>query len=246
MEKGDSFKAWLFVIVLLIFIVGGFVMMKKSASKLNEEPSKNIEEKEEIKDIRLDSTKDYIYYTDSEEKVHELDIIFKNVNLNFNDANGIAKILNDETEQLKKTLTYDEEIADAPYNHLISAKYKVYNTYTFDNYISLVVDYYDYHYESLVSYLTTKTYVFDKITGNLLSNEKLLDAYELTKDDVINKVKTHIADEDIAKEEEDLDEVATVEAMTELSLFVDKIGRLSISVLVKSDQKDYNEIILLD
>lgn len=245
MEKGNGIKATLFVIFILAVIVGGYILMKQSEKKLDAKPQNNTEEKSEIKDIRLDKTKDYVYFTNYEEKVHELDIIYKDINLNFKDLNNIAKLLNDESKELKETMVYDETNEDAPYDNLVSAKYKIYTTYSYDNYISIIVDYFSYHYETLVSYLYSKTYVFDKNTGSIVTNDDLLNKYNLTKDDVINKVKNHIADEDVLKNEEELDEEATVAQMTELSLFIDKIGRLSISVLVKSDQKDYNEIIIL-
>lgn len=245
MEKYNKLKAYLFFIVLLIFIVGGFILMKNS----NFKPSDNkiIElNKDDHKDIRKDNTKDYIYFTDKETISSELDIEFKSIHINFDDSNNIEDTLNNESLELKKTLVYDEENEEAIYNHLVSANYMLYQTYNYDNYISLIVDYYSYDLENLISYVSTKTYVFDKMTGKLLSEEDLLKAYNLTKEDVLNKVKTHILDEDVAKEGEELDADATIESITSLNLFVDKIGRLSMSILVKSDQKDYNEIIVLN
>ncbi|MBE6148847.1 MAG: hypothetical protein E7167_05125 [Firmicutes bacterium] len=243
MGKYDNIKAFLFFLVILVFIFGGFILMKKST--YSNSTNQSSIDTEIVSDIRLDESKDYIYYSDVEEIAHELDVEFKTINLNFKDKNDIAKMLNDETIQLKQTLTYDDAIIDAPYDHLVSVKYKIYSVYTYGNYLSLVVDYYEYQYETLVSYLSTKTYVFDKNTGELIPTDKLLSTYNLTKDVVLNKIKAHIEDEDIAKSEEQLDSAATVDRITELPLFVDKIGRLSISILVKSDQKDYNEVIIL-
>ena len=85
MEKHVGIKSTFFILILLTFIVGGFILMQKSSQKLNEKTDNEVEEKEEVKDIRLDSTKEYIYYSDAEEIEHELDIIYKKVNLNFKD-----------------------------------------------------------------------------------------------------------------------------------------------------------------
>ncbi|MBQ6841277.1 MAG: hypothetical protein IJO63_04090 [Bacilli bacterium] len=246
MEKHVGFKASLFVIVLLVFIVGGYILMQKSVVLKDKKPNNKTQESETVKDIRLDSTKEYIYYSEVEHITHELDIEYKNITLNFKDSNGIAKKLNDETKTLKESLQYDKENENAVYDNLVSAKYKLYNTYYFDKYISLIVDYYNYDCENLISYLSTETYVFDKATGNLISDEEILNSFELTNEDVIKKVKSHLEDEDVAKTEEDLDIDATIDGLKDLDLFVDKIGRLSLSILVKSDQKDYNEIILLN
>jgi len=221
--------------------------MNQSIRKLEEESSNNnLVSEDTNQDIKLDKTKDYIYYTDSEEIVHELDLIYKNVNLNFQDKQGVAKVLNDETIELKQTLTYDKTVEDAPYDNLISAQYKIYTTFTYDKYISLIVDYYEYHYETLVTAKKSKTYIFDKTTGNLLNSNQLLDDYDLTEENIRTKIANHLADEDIAKEGEVLDIESTLAEITELNLFVDKIGRLSITILVKSDQKDYNEVIILN
>jgi len=245
MEKYNNVKAFLFFLVILAFVVGGFILMKKSTFKPAGDKIVELN-KEEEKDIRIDNTKDYIYFTNKEKITHELDIEFQDVNLNFKDSNNIAKKLNEESAELKKTLVYDEDNEEAVYDHLVSAKYMIYSTYAYDNYISLVVDYYSYELETLVNYLDTKTYVFDKKSGKLLTSDELLEAYDLKKEEVLNNIKNHIADEDIAKEGEELDVDATIENINEFNLFIDKIGRLSMSILVKSDQKDYNEIIILN
>ena len=241
MEKHVGIKSTFFILILLTFIVGGFILMQKSSQKLNEKTDNEVEEKEEVKDIRLDSTKEYIYYSDAEEIEHELDIIYKKVNLNFKDFNNIASTLNNENKTMKELLKYD----DIEQDKIIEAKYKVYNTYYFEDYISLVVDYFTYDVENLISYLSSKVYVFNKNTGALISDEELLKAYELTKDDIISKVKKHLENEDVGKKEEDLDIDLTLKGLDDLKIYVDKIGRLSLSILVKSDQKDYNEVILL-
>lgn len=244
MEKGNKIKALLFLLFLVFIIVGGYIMMKKSTFKIPID-NKVVELNKEQADIRIDTDKEYIYFTDVDHIHHELDIEYKTININFPDQNGIAKLLNDETVELKQSLTYDETIEEAVYNHLVSSKYKIYNIYNYDNYISLVVDYYEYHYETLVSYLSTKVYVFDKIDGHIITEEEILQKYNLTKEAIIEKVKNHLNDENIGKEDI-LDVESTIEGLEPLNLYVDKIGRLSISILVKSEQNDYNEVIVLN
>lgn len=245
MER-NKFGFIIFGIFVLALVVGGYVLMKKS----EEQPSKNetfIKElsKEENKEIRIDETKDYIYFTDSKREVDELDIDYRTINFNFKGAEAINKKLNEENEKLKETLEYDEDLEDEAYNKLSYAKYSIYTVYMYDKYISLVVDYYEFDREEIVSYIDTDTYVFNKNTGNIITNDDLLKEFNLNEDDVLDKVKDYVEDQDVLKDEEKLDSEETIKNIDELALYVDKIGRLSVSILVKSDQKDYNDSVIL-
>ena len=74
--------------------------------------------------------------------------------------------------------------------------------------------------------------------------DELLDKFSLTKDDVIEKIEDHINGQNLLTEEE-LDVDATIDEIDDYAIFVDRSGRLSISIVVKNDQKDYNEVIIL-
>ena len=57
----EKVKVWFFVILLLIFIVGGyFFTVYMTKEKPHTEEKKDFVE--EIKDYRIDKSKDYIYY----------------------------------------------------------------------------------------------------------------------------------------------------------------------------------------
>lgn len=221
--------------------------MNKVVKDMQQEdvPVENTTENE-VKDIRKDKTKEYIYFSEVEHVVEELDIEYKNININFGDNDTIVNELNSESKKQKEALEYDATLGDdAPYNKLVKAEYKKYEVYTYENYISLIVDYFEYTTENLISYSKTKTYVFNKDSGNLINSNELLNTYNLSENDMKDKIRDYIEAEDLLEEGQELDAEATVENLQEYPLFVDKIGRLSISILVKSDQKDYNEIIIL-
>ena len=238
MEKYNDVKFFLFFLVLLGFVVGGYILMHDSIRLVEKESVPN-NPKEETKDIRLDSTKDYIYFTDYNLVANELDIAYQTINLNFKDYDGVASNLNQESKNFNQNLIYDDD------NNLISAEYMIYQVYSYDKYISLVVNYYTYDVEALISYKKSDTYIFNKYDGKQYSESELLNEFNLTKDDALEKIEVHIEDENIAKENEELDVVGTINNIGNMAIYVDKIGRLSISVLVKSDQKDYNEVIVL-
>jgi len=246
MEK-SSFKIWFFTFFLLFIIVGGYILMQQSYSLVNKSTNDTLEEvKKPNVDIRIDKEKDYIYFTDTQIIVEDFDLEYKNIIINFVNGQSIAKMLNDETEALKSSVIYNKESEFELYNDLERASFKRYEVYSFENYLSLVVKYFDYDYENSITYKDSKTYVFEKDTGKLLNQDEILNKYNISKIDVFDKVKVYIEDQGLlVKEEQVLDAYASIELLDDLPLFIDKLGRLAISIIVKSDQKDYNDIVLL-
>lgn len=242
MEK-NGWKFIVFAIIVLIIIVGGFFLMQKSFPKENITKVANKTSKK-AKDIRIDKNKDYIYFENNETIAHDLDIEYKDVIFNFKNYESIQKQLNDETKEYKDALVIDEELEEADFDNVVKATYKTYEYYLYDNYISLVVNYYHFDREDLISYLDSDTYVFDKERGNRYTEDELLAKFNLTKEDVINKITNHITDQNLLTDEE-LDADASIEVIDDYAIFVDRSGRLSISIVVKNDQKDYNEVIIL-
>ncbi len=241
--KTNKIKVYFFVFIILLFIFGGFYLMKKS------EKLKNVVDKKvtEIKDtdIRLDKTKDYIYFSDVNVIEGELDIEYKNININFEDKDGIAAVINKENEEMSKTPVYDETIEEANYNHLISAKFAKYEMIYYADYISLVVNKYSFDYKTIITTLGSDVYVFDKTSGKLYNNDELLSKYNVNKDDIKVKVETYLNDKNLVSNENIIDVTQTIDNITKYNLYVDKLGRLVISVLVKAEKSDYNDTIVL-
>lgn len=217
--------------------------MKKS-EKLKNVVDKKVTEVKDT-DIRLDKTKDYIYYSDVNVVEGELDIEYKNININFEDKEGVAGIVNKENEEMSKTPVYDETNEEANYNHLISAKFAKYEVIHYADYITLVVNKYSFDYKTIISTLGSEVYVFDKTSGKLYSNDELLSKFNVNKDDINGKVETYLNDKNLVSEENKIDVEQTISNNTKYNLYVDKIGRLVISILVKAEKSDYNDIIVL-
>lgn len=241
--KTNQIKVYFFIFVILVFIFGGFYLMKKS------EKLKNVVDKKvtEIKDtdIRIDKTKDYIYYSDVNVVEGELDIEYKNININFEDKDGVAAIVNKENEEMSKSPVYDETNEEANYNHLISAKFAKYEIIHYVDYITLVVNKYSFDYKTIITTLGSDVYVFDKTSGKLYNNDELLSKFSINKDDINEKVKTYLNDKNLVSEENKIDVEKTISNNTKYNLYVDKLGRLVISILVKAEKSDYNDIIVL-
>ncbi len=241
--KTNQIKVYFFIFVILVFIFGGFYLMKKS-EKLKNVADKKVTEVKDT-DIRLDKTKDYIYYSDVNVVEGELDIEYKNININFEDKEGVAAIVNKENEEMSKSPVYDETNEEANYNHLISAKFAKYEIIHYVDYITLVVNKYSFDYKTIITTLGSDVYVFDKTTGKLYNNDELLSKFSVNKDDINEKVKTYLNDKNLVSEENKIDVEQTISNNTKYNLYVDKLGRLVISILVKAEKSDYNDIIVL-
>lgn len=241
--KTNQIKVYFFIFVILVFIFGGFYLMKKS-EKLKNVVDKKVTEVKDT-DIRLDKTKDYIYYSDVNVVEGELDIEYKNININFEDKDGVAAIVNKENEEMSKSPVYDETNEEANYNHLISAKFAKYEIIHYVDYITLVVNKYSFDYKTIITTLGSDVYVFDKTTGKLYNNDELLSKFSINKEDINEKVKTYLNDKNLVSEENKIDVEKTISNNTKYNLYVDKLGRLVISILVKAEKSDYNDIIVL-
>ena len=241
--KTNQIKVYFFIFVILVFIFGGFYLMRKS-EKLKNVVDKKVTEVKDT-DIRFDKTKDYIYYSDVNVVEGELDIEYKNININFEDKDGVAAIVNKENEEMSKSPVYDETNEEANYNHLISAKFAKYEIIHYVDYITLVVNKYSFDYKTIITTLGSDVYVFDKTTGKLYNNDELLSKFSINKDDINEKVKTYLNDKNLVSEENKIDVEKTISNNTKYNLYVDKLGRLVISILVKAEKSDYNDIIVL-
>lgn len=241
--KTNQIKVYFFIFVIFVFIFGGFYLMKKS-EKLKNVVDKKVTEVKDT-DIRLDKTKDYIYYSDVNVVEGELDIEYKNININFEDKEGVAAIVNKENEEMSKSPVYDETNEEANYNHLISAKFAKYEIIHYVDYITLVVNKYSFDYKTIITTLGSDVYVFDKTSGKLYNNDELLSKFSINKDGIKEKVETYLNDKNLVSEENKIDVEQTISNNTKYNLYVDKLGRLVISILVKAEKSDYNDIIVL-
>ena len=241
--KTNQIKVYFFIFVIFVFIFGGFYLMKKS-EKLKNVVDKKVTEVKDT-DIRLDKTKDYIYYSDVNLVEGELDIEYKNININLEDKEGVAEIVNKENEEMSKSPVYDETNEEANYNHLISAKFAKYEIIHYVDYITLVVNKYSFDYKTIITTLGSDVYVFDKSSGKIYNNDELLSKFSINKNDINEKVKTYLNDKNLVSEENKIDVEQTISNNTKYNLYVDKLGRLVISILVKAEKSDYNDIIVL-
>ena len=240
--KSNQIKVYIFIIIVLVFIFGGFYLMKKSESLKNEVNQTISEEKDT--DIRIDETKEYIYFTNLKVIESELDIEYKDIVINFEDKENIQNEINTENKEFSESVKYDESNEKAIYNHLVSAKFNKFDIFYYSNYISIVKNTYSFDYENLVTFIQSKAYVFDKKTGKLFNNDELLSIFNINKDDIKGVITTYLNDQNLITDNPiNVDE--TINNISNYELYVDKLGRLVVTILVKAEQSNYNDVIVL-
>lgn len=240
--KSNQIKVYIFIIIVLVFIFGGFYLMKKSESLKNEVNQTISEEKDT--DIRIDKTKEYIYFTNLNVIESELDIEYKDIVINFEDKENIQNEINTENKEFSESVKYDESNEKAIYNHLVSAKFNKFDIFYYSNYISIVKNTYSFDYENLVTFIQSKAYVFDKKTGKLFNNDELLSIFNINKDDIKGVITTYLNDQNLITDNPiNVDE--TINNISNYELYVDKLGRLVVTILVKAEQSNYNDVIVL-
>ena len=240
--KSNQIKVYIFIIIVLVFIFGGFYLMKKSESLKNEVNQTISEEKDT--DIRIDKTKEYIYFTNLKVIESELDIEYKDIVINFEDKENIQNVINTENKEFSESVKYDESNEKAIYNHLVSAKFNKFDIFYYSNYISIVKNTYSFDYENLVTFIQSKAYVFDKKTGKLYNNDELLSIFNINKDDIKGVITTYLNDQNLITDNPiNVDE--TINNISNYELYVDKLGRLVVTILVKAEQSNYNDVIVL-
>ncbi|NMA51031.1 MAG: hypothetical protein GX951_04195 [Mollicutes bacterium] len=240
--ENNKYKIIFVFIIFVVIIIGGFILTQISIKEKNEKDSpQKMVQKEEVTDIRIDKTKDFIYFTNETLIGDNLDIGYKDIVFNFKEDSNLANTLNDETINLKETVKKQgNELGGISY-----AEYKTYEIYEYDNYLSLVVSYYKYDKESLVIPINSKTYNFNKNNGFIINNNDLLGLFQIDETKMVNNTKKYIEGLALLRTDIKIDVNQTMNLLKEYPLYINKIGKLNVRVLVKNDQNDYNEDVVL-
>lgn len=258
MDNGkNTFGIIAFIGIILLFVVGGYFAMHYFTTHKNE--SKNTKKEEQI-DLRVDKTKDYLYYASTEEiisseEMHKTEVVF-----NFASLESLNKTLKEETEALFNTVKYEKDVelptTDNEGKEIIYHKnsegiYSInsrdYEDAKYGDYVSLVVM--DYAYDIVKEYTTlaVKAYVVDINTGKIINDEELMKKYDITIDTIKAKVKERLTNlQTLGEEQVIIDIEGTINDITTKALSINKNGKLTLTFIVKSNQNTYNDSIELN
>ncbi len=239
----NKFGFIIFILIVLFLAIGGYFFKDYV---LNEDNKKIDDTKEEI---RIDKNKDYLYFKDENMISEEAEIDFKNVVINLKTQETLNDTLEKENRIYKNNIKYiskmnlpTDEVINYNNDDLYSLTFRNYETYDYDDYVSLVIKDYNYTCFDSVTFNDTKSYVFNKINGELLDIDELLDIYDLTMDDVKNKVREYLNSKQAIDNDVEVIKIDdTINNLENNLFYINDYGKLCISYLVKTTQVDYNE-----
>ena len=243
----------IFAALILILGVGGYIY----AFKIGKHNTKEIIQTQEIVDNKINSDKEYVYFENERVVSDTLNIVYRDVVVNLDNASakefndnivsentelykGIKKISDQQIEEGKE-VAYDTD-------DIYSAILRDYATYTYKDYISVVISDKEYNcFDGLSKKEDIKAYVFDKEKNQKISNVALLMEYNTSVDKVKEEIKNKLDEKQTEDEEGNkvlkIDE--TLKSITDgdYAVYVDNNGSLIIKYIVKSNDIDYNDSI---
>ena len=121
--------------------------------------------------------------------------------------------------------------------------FRTYSSNEFGKYLSLVINEYNYSCFSDVTFNKSITYVFNKDENKLLSNDDLLNMYNINMDKIKERIKEYLDGKQTKEDGIDVIKIDDTIDNLEYSLYINDFGKLCVSFLVKTTQVDYNEIM---
>ena len=259
MENKNIFGMIFLTLIILVFTVGGYFFMNYMTKNVKPE-EKNKELIKEIRDLRSDKTKDYIYYENGEEILEEEEITRDEAVLNFTTLTSLNTTLREEEKKIYQNIKYvkdvdlpltDSEGKEITYKEndegIYSLQYRNYENLKFGDFVSLVVVDFDYDILNGSVPYAVKSYVININEGKVLSEEELLNKYSLTMDNVKDKIRDRLKDTQVLGEDDNvvIDIEGTISDL-KYTLYINKQGKLAASFIVKSPQINYNDVVVLN
>lgn len=244
-----------FLLLILVIGIGGYLYTFK-----NDKHKETIKKENKITDeYKKDKNKDYIYYTDEKVISEELNLIYKNpiINLNNSQTNAIYNELSEENETYYNNIQKisetenptGEEIAFNT-DDIFSATIRDYENYEYKNYITLVVTDSSYDcFKGIHDYTSIKSYLFDVSKNERISNIDVLELYNTSLSEIKEKIKIELQEnQEIIDGIENIKIDETIENLSNnnsYGLYIDNSGNLIIKYIVKSNQMNYNEVMII-
>ena len=234
MQEKNYLSVTMFILIVFVLLLGGNYLIRNKGQK----PTTK------IIDIRMDSSKDYVYFTDSKTVSEDLDLVYNTIHLNIDskDAKELENLLNEEMTKAQKSIkTLDEVVIDKKDivyeldddNKIYEADYLKYDILESDNYITVGTIKGHINITSDEDNNTLKYYTFSKKDGHIMSLDEIKSAGKITNNS-IEKAK-----ENYLKDKEDTT-IKTYE------LYIDKYGNTIMNLLVNSGDITYNDTVKIN
>ncbi len=255
-EKNKAiFGCTVFILLILAIGIGGYVYTFKNTKHIDQN---NAEEK--IVNLnKKDKEKDYIYYEEEKVVSDTIHLVYKNpvINLNNSQADAIYNEIKNENDNYYNNIkkiseTSNDTGKEISFNtdDIYSATIRDYENYEYSDYISLMItdSLYDC-FSGVYDYNLIKSYIFDTTINERVSNIDILSKYNTSLSEVKEKIREKLeSDQTII---EGVESIKIEETINNLSndnsygLYIDNSGNLIIKYIVKSNQINYNESMII-
>ncbi len=248
MEKFKNSVGLIFLVILLLtFIIGGYFAMKYFTTH-TPEVKKDASKSEKVVDLRIDKKKDYIYYENEDEVLESEEISFLDAVINIKGLEDVNKLLKSEEDALRKTIKYskDVELPEGTTENeagIYSLEYRDYKDYTYSKYLSLVIT--DYSYNLVNGSIPTHfvSYVVNTETGEQITGDNLLTMFNTNMDAIKSKINQRLQDTQTLNS--DINITETMNNLGTFALYIDKVGKLEVSFIVKTNETSYNDSVVV-
>ena len=233
MQEKNYLSVTLFVLIVFTLLLGGNYLIK----------NRNKITTVKTKDIRIDNSKDYIYFTDSDTVSEDLDLTYSiiHINIDSDEAKKLEEELNQEMNMAKESIKKysKEEIEKKEFTEALeegtiyNADYLKYDILISDNYVTLGTIKGHYNISSSDDSNILKYYTFSKEDGHIMSTDEIKNANKIKNSD-IEKIKENYLEDK---------ENTTIESY---ELYIDKYGNTIMNLLVNSGDITYNDTVKIN
>ncbi len=211
------------------------------------------ENETEKKDYRIDASKDYVYFENVKRVIEKEEIDYKDIVVNLKCASELNQSLKSEEDGYRNSVKYlsdveisDEENYEKNDEEIYSLSYRDYYVYTYKNFISVVL--LDFNYDILKSSIpkSLKSFIFDKENNTMFSELDLLNNYGTSLEKIKDKIKVKLNAEQVEDDGVQMIDVDATLSNFDYALYINKIGKLEISYIVRSTKQNYYDNIVID
>lgn len=251
-RRKDLIGGITFVIFIVFLIVGGFFLTRYLTSE--KEHKKVVQS--EIDKLKIDSSKDLVYFENETVVSADPDIVHKDIIINLKEADTVNELLKEKMDAIRTTVKKISESQIDPNREILfkeedifSANERDYSVYESLNYLSVLVTDSEFSCYTGSTIKDQQAYTFSLSTGKRLSNETLLGYTGLSIDEVKNKVRLKLEEDQKDFNEGNsilIDETINSINVNDALIYANKSGKIVITIVVKTNEDSYNDTIELN
>lgn len=230
MKEHNYLSISLFVLVVLALLTGGNYLIRNHNNSVSEEKNTN---------IKIDATKNYIYYTDTDIVSYALDLSYPTIHLNINTdvAKELETALNTRMASAKESLVKlssakvnkDDIVYELEDEDIYATDFLKYDILEGSNYLTLEVSSGHIVVTQELASTYLEYYTFSKETGAILTDEEIKKVGNVTEKDISDRLSKYQEENQVT--------------VTKYQLYLDKYENVIMNMLVNADNITYNDTV---